>query len=109
MNQTVAKTIPVKQSLAEHGMGIPSEHLSPSAPPISDTCVGGVRISDSDCVECLGSVFHCEHMTVIESRWYCHHPRALEIAARTEARKTNHKKNAQRRVPTDVGKRLGKT
>ena len=82
MNQPVFKPETGIQSQVEPETGVPNEPLSPSIP---DTCVGCTRISDSDSVQCLGPVFYCEHFTVIESRGFCHHPRALEIAARTRS------------------------
>ena len=53
--------------------------------PIPDTCAGGTRGEAIGCVECLGSPFHCEYLTEIDDRCFCHHPRGAEIAARTRA------------------------
>lgn len=80
-----------------------------TAPPIPDTCVGGTRVSGGDCVECLGPVFRCEYFTAIERKGFCHHPRALEIAEHMAVFMANQQATAPRRVPTDVGRRLGKT
>jgi hypothetical protein len=83
---------------------------SPMAEPsIPETCVGGELVPGDNCVECLGSAFHCEYLTAIENRWFCHHPRALEIATRTEAARKKAARSAPWWPPTDMGKRLWRT
>jgi len=53
-------------------------------------------------------VFLCEYWTAIESSWFCHHPRALEIAARTEEAKKKAEQDARKCPPTDANQRMGK-
>ena len=86
----------------DHAVGVSS-----LGPPIPHTCVGGTRVACSDRVECLGEpVFLCEHWTAIESSWFCHHPRALEIAARTEEARKKAAEDALKCPSTDASQRL---
>lgn len=77
--------------------------------PIPDTCAGGMRVVGSDSVECLGTIFHCEYLTAIEDRWFCHHPQSLEIVARTVAARREAAKRAAPLPLTDMSSRLGKS
>lgn len=79
------------------------------APSIPNICVGGIRIANCDHVECLKSPFHCEYLTVIENKYYCHHPRALEIAAGTEEARRKNAGGVPWWLLTDAGRRPGTT
>lgn len=76
--------------------------------PIPDTCAGGAHDAGGDCVECLGTAFHCEYLTAIDNRWFCHHPRAQEIAARTSAARQKAARSAPWLTPAEMGRCLGK-